>query len=66
MPESTTFKDDLITVEFSYKVDGNKVISQQEVILNFILLSVKQQKTVNTIIEKAEKAYKEIIILKKK
>ena len=66
MPESTTFKDDLITVKFSYKVDGNKVISQQEVILNFILLSVEQQKTVNTIIEKAEKAYKEIIILKKK
>jgi len=66
MPESTTFKDDLITVKFSYKVDGNKVICQQEVILNFILLSVEQQKTVNTIIEKAEKAYKEIIILKKK
>tara|TARA_R110001632_G_scaffold6324_5_gene25850 strand:+ start:28487 stop:30394 length:1908 start_codon:yes stop_codon:yes gene_type:complete len=66
MPESTTFKDDLITVKFSYKVDENKVISQQEVILNFILLSVEQQKIVNTIIEKAEKAYKEIIILKKK
>tara|TARA_R110000787_G_scaffold70646_2_gene156998 strand:+ start:4657 stop:6564 length:1908 start_codon:yes stop_codon:yes gene_type:complete len=66
IPESTTFTDDLISVKFSYKVDGNNIISQQEVILNFILLSVEQQKTVNTIIEKAEKAYKEIIILKKK
>lgn len=66
LPESTSIKNNLMTIKFTYKKDGNTIISQQEAILNFILLTVKQQKTVNEIIKKAEKAYKEIIILKKK
>tara|TARA_R110002073_G_scaffold313380_2_gene485240 strand:- start:258 stop:2174 length:1917 start_codon:yes stop_codon:yes gene_type:complete len=66
IPESVTVKNDLISVNLNYRIEGNNIICQQVALLDFILLDVEQQKTVNDIIKKAEKAYKEIIILKKK
>lgn len=66
IPKSISFNNELISVDLSYKIDDDKIICKQHIIFNFIHLTVDQQKTINEIIEQVEKAYKEIIILKKK
>ena len=66
IPESISFNNELISVDLSYKIDDGKIICKQNITFNFIHLTTDQQKTINKIIEQVEKAYKEIIILKKK
>jgi transglutaminase-like putative cysteine protease len=65
IPSNRTFGNDLIAVELSYKQEGNTIVCQSNLSLNYILLNLEQQKEVNAIIKKVAKAYKEIIILKK-
>ncbi len=65
LPSNRTIGNDLIKVELSYKQEGNTLVCTSNLNLNYILLTLEQQKEVNAIIKKAAKAYKEIIILKK-
>ena len=66
IPKSISFNNELISVDLSYKIDNDKIICKQNITFNFIHLTTDQQKIINKIIEQVEKAYKEIIILKKK
>ena len=65
LPTDIRLNNDLISVSLSYQHQGNKIICNSKTVLNFIELSLEEQKEVNKIIKKASKAYKEIIILKK-
>ena len=65
LPESIKVSNDLMTCKISYKVKGNEVIYTQEIELNFLVLSLEQQKEVNKEIKKIERNYKEIVVLKK-
>lgn len=65
LPGNVEFSSDLVKASISYSAEENKVIYKHEVELNFLLLDLDEQKQMNQLIDKAEKAYKEVIILKK-
>ncbi len=66
MPEDITVENDLIRSAITYKHEGNKILYSHNGELNYLVLSIEEQKKVNKLIKKIEKNYKEIIILKKK
>lgn len=65
LPANEEFDNGLINSAISYSQEGNKVIYRHDVQFNFLILDLQEQKQVNELIDKAEKAYKEVIILKK-
>ncbi|QXP68785.1 DUF3857 domain-containing protein [Polaribacter sp. AHE13PA] len=65
LPESLTVSNDLLVSKITYQVKGNEVIYNHEIELNFLVLSTEQQKEVNKEIQKIERNYKEIVVLKK-
>lgn len=65
IPEAVTVSNDLMTATIGYETKGNQVVYQQTIELNFLVLSVAQQKEVNKQIKKIERNYKEIVVLKK-
>ena len=64
LPENEEFSNELVDANISYSIEGDRIIYKHEVELKFISLDLEQQKAVNQLIEKAEKAYKEVVILK--
>ncbi|WP_341221704.1 transglutaminase-like domain-containing protein [Polaribacter atrinae] len=65
VPESVTVSNDLLTCKITYQIKGNEVVYEHEIELNFLVLSTEQQKEVNKEIQKIERNYKEIVVLKK-
>ncbi|MFT7352991.1 MAG: transglutaminase-like putative cysteine protease, partial [Flavobacterium sp.] len=65
VPEDVTVSDDFMTCEITYVVKENTVIYDQTIELNFLILTLAQQKEVNKQIKKIERNYKEIVVLKK-
>jgi transglutaminase-like putative cysteine protease len=65
LPEAVKVSNEFLTCEITYLVEGNKVIYNQTIELNFLILSLEQQKEVNKLIKKIERNYKEIVVLKK-
>ena len=65
LPEAVKVSNDSLTCEITYSVEGNKVTYNQVIELNFLILSIEQQKEVNKLIKKIERNYKEIVVLKK-
>jgi hypothetical protein len=65
LPEVVKVSNDFLTCEITYDVKGNKVFYNHTIQLNFLILSVEQQKEVNKLIKKIERNYKEIVVLKK-
>lgn len=66
LPKNIEYKNDLISLSLTYKQVGDTFITQQSGSLDSLLIDLEQQKEINEIVEKVEKAYKEIIVLKKK
>ena len=66
IPTSVSLGNKLLSVNLSYSKVNNTLVCQQDVVFNFINLSVVAQQKVNAIIEQTEKAFKEIIVLQKK
>ena len=65
LPEAVKVSNDLLTCEITYQQKENEVIYNQKISLNFLILSVDEQKEVNKQIKKIERNYKEIVVLKK-
>ncbi|WP_245583708.1 DUF3857 domain-containing protein [Salinimicrobium xinjiangense] len=65
LPANEEFDNDLIKAAISYSRKENKVIYSHDIQFDFLILDLEQQRLVNDLISKAEKAYKEVIILKK-
>ena len=65
IPESVKVSSSLLTSVITYSVKNNHVIYNHKITLNFLVLSLEQQKKVNKQIKKIEKNYKEIVVLKK-
>ena len=66
IPTSVSLGNELLSVNLSYSKVNNTLVCQQDVVFNFINLSVVAQQKVNAIIEQTEKAFKEVIVLQKK
>jgi len=65
MPENVTVANDLLNATIEYQQKENQITYTHSFELNFLTLDLEQQKTVNDLIKKIEKGYKEIIVLKK-
>ena len=65
VPENVKVSNDFMTCEINYVVKENQVIYNQTIELNFLILTLEQQKVVNKQIKKIERNYKEIVVLKK-
>ena len=65
LPENFSIANDFVTCTINYEQQENQIIYTQTVILDFLSLDIAQQKEVNQLIKKTDKAYKEIIVLKK-
>lgn len=65
IPEAVKVSSDFLTSEITYSEKENHVIYKHTITLNFLVLSLEQQKIVNKQIKKIEKNYKEIVVLKK-
>ncbi|MGK0325677.1 MAG: hypothetical protein ACJA1D_001018 [Polaribacter sp.] len=65
LPEGVKVSNEFMTCEISYSVKGNEVIYNHTIALNFLILSLEEQKAVNKQIQKIERNYKEIVVLKK-
>ncbi|WP_239000251.1 DUF3857 domain-containing protein [Hyunsoonleella ulvae] len=65
IPENVSVSNNLISTSISYTVSENTVIYKHDVTFNFINLTLEEQKEVDKVVKTIEKAYKEVIILKK-
>ena len=65
LPEDFTSSSDLMKVSISYKDHGNYVTYEHKIVADFLVLNKAEQEEVNALIRKAEKAYKEVLVLKK-
>ncbi|GAB1855284.1 hypothetical protein MHTCC0001_01170 [Flavobacteriaceae bacterium MHTCC 0001] len=65
IPENVAIDNELITTTISYSKNNNTITYQHDVTLNFITLSLEEQKQIHNVVKTIEKAYKEVIVLKK-
>lgn len=63
VPENVSVSNEFLESNITYKKEENKVIYTHEITLNFLTLNVEEQKTVNKLIKKIERNYKEIVVL---
>ncbi|GAA3600126.1 DUF3857 domain-containing protein [Flavivirga amylovorans] len=65
VPENVSFSNDYLSSTINYTVNNNTITYNHTYSLDFISLNLDQQKEVNAVIKKTEKAFKEVIVLKK-
>lgn len=65
LPEGQDLKNKFLSSTLTYSVEENKIVYNHIIKLDFLTLDLEEQKEVNSLIRQVEKAYKEIIILKK-
>lgn len=65
IPENEKFANDIFESIISYEEKDHKIYYKHTLTVDFLNLSTKQQKEINKLIKKVEKAYKEVIVLKK-
>lgn len=65
IPENISISNTLVSSDISYKKNAKTITYSHTATLNFINLNLDEQKELNTIIKKINKAYKEVIVLKK-
>lgn len=65
IPENVKYSNDYISSSIAYEATSKSITYNHNYSLNSISLNLKQQKEVNSLIKKVEKAYKEVVVLKK-
>lgn len=65
LPENLSIENDKILVSISYKLDEDKVIYSHKISFKFLVLTTEDQIEYNNIMKQVNKAYKDIIILKR-
>ncbi len=65
IPENVDLSNDYLSSNITYSVKDNEITYHHSFKLDFITLDLEQQKDVNALIKNIEKAFKEVIILKK-
>lgn len=65
LPADLEVSNDLCSASVTYEQKPDEIVYRHRLSLNFLNLDLQQQKEFNKLIEKVEKAYKEIIVLKK-
>ncbi len=65
LPENISVSNDFFTCNITYEIKDNNVFYNQNITLDFLILTKEDQTEINKLIKKIEKNYKEIIVLKK-
>ncbi|MAW95056.1 MAG: transglutaminase [Leeuwenhoekiella sp.] len=65
LPESLKLENDYLKTAINYTSKEDKIIYEHRIECDFLVLDKEQQKEVNALIKDVEKAYKEVITLKK-
>jgi hypothetical protein len=65
LPVDQELENQFLSSKISYAVEGNKIVYQHFINLDFLILDLQAQKEVNSLIRDVEKAYKETIVLKR-
>ena len=66
IPENIDSFNDYLSFKITYAIESNQITYTHTIKLDFLTLNLLQQKEVNNLIKKAEKSYKEIVVLRKK
>ena len=66
LPENSSFNTDLFGFKIEYKKEGNKIEFIHNYYKNYLLLNNESFEEWNKMIKEVNKAYREVIILKKK
>lgn len=66
LPNNVEFHNEYISSTIKYSIENDLIKYQHTVLLNTLLLDLEAQQKVNQLIEHIEKAYKEVVVLKKK
>lgn len=66
LPPTVQAQGDVLGFKVSYERQGNKIIQDREVYVNYLLLQPKQFGSWNAVVNKLGSAYREVVILKKK
>jgi len=65
MPKDAALKSEKIGFRISYKVDGNNIIRRSEIRSDFLILLPYEFKEWNSVIDGLNKAYRDVLVLKK-
>lgn len=65
IPENLSISNTLVSTNISYTKQNSSITYLHTVTLNFINLNIEQQKELNNTIKKINKAYKDVVVLKK-
>lgn len=65
LPEDQELKNKYLSSQITYTLKDNKITYNHIINVDFLILDLKEQKEVNSLIRQVEKAYKEIVVLKK-
>jgi hypothetical protein len=65
LPENITLSNDYLSSNITYQIKENTLIYNHVYSLNTLSLNLSQQAEVNSLIKNIEKAFKEVVILKK-
>ncbi|TGE21973.1 DUF3857 domain-containing protein [Hymenobacter aquaticus] len=66
LPANAATKEDVLGFSIRYERQGNKIVQEKDVYVNYLLLQPTQFAKWNTVVDKLGAAYREVIILKKK
>ncbi len=66
LPPSTEAQGDALGFKVRYERQGDKIIQDREVYVNYLLLRPEQFSSWNAVVSKLGNAYREVVILKKK
>ena len=66
LPPTAQAQGEALGFKVSYERQGNKIIQDREVYVNYLLLQPKQFGSWNSVVNKLGSAYREVVILKKK
>ncbi len=65
IPENISVSNDIVSSNITYTKNENTITYKHDALFNFINLSLEEQKELNSIVKTINKAYKEVIVLKK-
>lgn len=66
LPEGIRFTNQYFDSSISYELKGSQIIYKHNFQLNSLVFNTEAQKIVNELVEKVERQYKEVVVLKKK
>ena len=66
IPEKFSRKSDLLDIDITYSQKGDLIIQHKTIVANYLMIYPKDFEYINQSIKKLNKAYNEVVILKKK